>query len=76
MRDRCAAVAQQFEIGFRVPSYPGMRVEKQCVPEDCAMAEQTEIVRQALARAAGTTLRRVIDTDEEDGVGTAEEGAA
>jgi two-component system chemotaxis response regulator CheB len=41
-----------------------------------AASEQTEIVRQALARAAGTTLRRVVDTDEEDGVGAAEEGAA
>ena len=41
-----------------------------------AASEQTEIVRQALARAAGTTLRRVIDTDEEEPVGEAEEGAA
>jgi two-component system, chemotaxis family, protein-glutamate methylesterase/glutaminase len=41
-----------------------------------AASEQAEIVRQALARAAGTTLRRVIDTDEDDAVGDAEEGAA
>jgi hypothetical protein len=37
-----------------------------------AASEQAEIVRQAIAGAAGTTLRRVVDTDEEE----AEEGAA
>lgn len=39
-------------------------------------SEQTEIVRQALAGAAGTTLRRVVDTDDEEPIGEAEEGAA
>lgn len=39
-------------------------------------SEQAEIVRQALAGAAGTTLRRLIDTDQEDRTGDAEEGAA
>ncbi|MBV8217309.1 MAG: chemotaxis protein CheB [Solirubrobacterales bacterium] len=38
-------------------------------------SDQTEIVRQALAGAAGTTLRRVSDTDEEDHSAD-EEGAA
>ncbi|HSC03248.1 MAG TPA: chemotaxis protein CheB [Solirubrobacteraceae bacterium] len=41
-----------------------------------AASEQAEIVRQALAGAAGTTLRRVVDTDEEEPIGTSEEGAA
>lgn len=41
-----------------------------------AASEQAEIVRQALAGAAGTTLRRVVDTDDEEVVGEAEEGAA
>lgn len=41
-----------------------------------AASEQTEIVRHALAGAAGTTLRRVIDIDDEEPVGEAEEGAA
>jgi two-component system chemotaxis response regulator CheB len=41
-----------------------------------AASEQAEIVRQALAGAAGTTLRRVVDSDEEEAVGGAEEGAA
>jgi two-component system chemotaxis response regulator CheB len=41
-----------------------------------AASEQAEIVRHALTGAAGTTLRRVIDSDEEDVVGEAEEGAA
>lgn len=41
-----------------------------------AASEQTGIVRQALAGAAGTTLRRVADSDEEEPVGEAEEGAA
>jgi two-component system chemotaxis response regulator CheB len=40
-----------------------------------AASEQAEIVRQALSRAAGTTLRRVSDTDE-DHAGDAEEGVA
>jgi two-component system chemotaxis response regulator CheB len=40
-----------------------------------AASEQAEIVRQALARAAGTTLRRVSDTDQEH-TGDAEEGVA
>jgi two-component system chemotaxis response regulator CheB len=39
-------------------------------------SEQAEIVRHALAGAAGATLRQVIDTDEEEGGGEAEEGAA
>jgi hypothetical protein len=38
-------------------------------------ADQAEIVRQALAHAAGTTLRRVTDDDEEDRVRD-QEGAA
>ena len=40
-----------------------------------AAAEQIEIVRQALIRAAGTTLRRVADSDESEHPGE-EEGAA
>jgi two-component system chemotaxis response regulator CheB len=39
-----------------------------------AAGEQVEIVRQALARAAGTTLRRVTDTDEAERLDA--EGAA
>jgi two-component system chemotaxis response regulator CheB len=39
-------------------------------------SEQAEIVRQALAGAARTTLRRVADTDEEERAGDAAEGAA
>jgi two-component system, chemotaxis family, protein-glutamate methylesterase/glutaminase len=39
-------------------------------------SEQAEIVRQALARAAGTTLRRVTDSDDEERDAGAEEGAA
>jgi two-component system chemotaxis response regulator CheB len=38
-------------------------------------AEQAEIVQQALARAAGTTLRRVSDDDEDDQL-REQEGAA
>ena len=38
-------------------------------------SDQTEIVRQALAGAAGTTLRRVSDTDEDDRIAE-EEGVA
>jgi hypothetical protein len=41
-----------------------------------AASEQAEIVRHVLAGAAGRTLRRVLDTDEEEVVGRAEEGAA
>jgi Zn-finger nucleic acid-binding protein len=41
-----------------------------------AASEQAEIVRKALAGAAGTTLRRVVDSDEEEPVGVPEEGAA
>jgi two-component system chemotaxis response regulator CheB len=41
-----------------------------------AASDQTEIVRHALAGAAGTTLRRVIDIDDEEPVGEAAEGAA
>jgi two-component system chemotaxis response regulator CheB len=41
-----------------------------------AASEQSETVRQALAGAAGTTLRRLVDTDEEEHGGDAEEGAA
>jgi two-component system, chemotaxis family, protein-glutamate methylesterase/glutaminase len=40
-----------------------------------AASEHAETVRQALAGAAGTTLHRVVDTDEE-AAGKAEEGAA
>jgi hypothetical protein len=40
-----------------------------------AAADQAEIVRQALAGAAGTTLRRVSDDDEDDQV-REHEGAA
>jgi two-component system chemotaxis response regulator CheB len=40
-----------------------------------AASEQAEIVRNALARAAGTTLRRVADDDEDDQV-REQEGAA
>ena len=39
-------------------------------------SEQAEIVRQALTGAAGTTLRRVVDADEEERAAGAEEGAA
>jgi two-component system chemotaxis response regulator CheB len=39
-------------------------------------SEQAEIVRQAVAGAAGTTLRQLIDTDPEERIGDAEEGAA
>jgi two-component system chemotaxis response regulator CheB len=39
-------------------------------------SEQAEIVRQALAGAAKTTLRRVTDTDEDERAGDAAEGAA
>ncbi|HKO27224.1 MAG TPA: hypothetical protein VJU80_07180 [Solirubrobacteraceae bacterium] len=41
-----------------------------------AASEHAEIVHQALAGGAGTTLRRVVDTDEEESTGEAEEGAA
>jgi two-component system, chemotaxis family, protein-glutamate methylesterase/glutaminase len=39
-------------------------------------SEQAEIVRQALTGAAGTTLRRVADTDDDERGAGAEEGAA
>jgi two-component system, chemotaxis family, protein-glutamate methylesterase/glutaminase len=39
-------------------------------------SEQAEVVRQALTRAAGTTLRRLVDGHEEEAVGEAEEGVA
>lgn len=41
-----------------------------------AASGQAETVRQALTGATGTTLRRVVDTDEEEPIGEAEEGAA
>jgi two-component system chemotaxis response regulator CheB len=73
LADRAALLqrmAQQAERRGQLRSARRFRRQSQ------SASEQTEIVRQALSRAAGTTLRRVIDTDEDEAVGGAEEGAA
>jgi len=63
-------MAQQAETRGQPRSARRLRRQSQ------ATSEQAEIVRQALAGAAWTTLRRVVDTDEEETIGDAEEGAA
>lgn len=62
-------MAQQAEQRGQMRSARRFRRQSQ------SATEQAEIVRQALARAAGTTLRRVSDEDQEERGGE-EEGAA
>jgi two-component system chemotaxis response regulator CheB len=73
LEDRAALLqrmAQQSEKRGQARSARRFRRQAQ------AASEQAEIVRHALAGAAGTTLRRVVDADEADAPGEAEEGAA
>jgi two-component system chemotaxis response regulator CheB len=63
-------MAEQAEKRGQVRSARHFRQQSQ------AAAEQAEIVRDAVAGAAGRTLRRVLDADEEEVVGRTEEGAA
>lgn len=65
-----ARMAQQAERRGQPRSARRFRRQSQ------SASEQVEIVRQALARAAGTTLRRVTDSDDEERDPGAEEGAA
>jgi two-component system chemotaxis response regulator CheB len=72
LEDRAALLkrmAQQAEQRGQIRSARRFRRQAQ------SASEQAEIVRQALVGAAGTTLRRVVDVDDDER-GGAEEGAA
>ena len=72
LSDRAALLERMAEqAGQRGQARSAHRFRRQCD----AATEQAEIVRQALAGAAGTTLRRVTDQDEEDRL-REQEGAA
>jgi two-component system chemotaxis response regulator CheB len=73
LEDRAALLqrmAQQAEKRAQARSARRFRRQAQ------SASEQADIVRHALAGAAATTLRRVVDTDDEAPAGEAEEGAA